>query len=50
MRKNIITIYITVEKIAKTKPKGRKKVLNTIKAPMTTIAHDAPSKKLMIFS
>lgn len=40
---------ITVIKRDSAKPKKRKS-LKVIKAPKRTIAHDAPSKKLMILS
>ena len=47
---NIDTITnIIVKKRAKLKPKKRK-ILKVIRAPKSTMAHDAPSKKLIILS
>ena len=49
MRKSEVITYKIVKKIDIPRPK-RLKVLKVRRAPKMTIAHDAPSKKLMILS
>lgn len=47
--KKVVKIYTSVKKIVVGSPRNIK-LLKVIRAPKRTIAHDAPSKKLIILS